>query len=45
LDTDNLRVKWLGAEDAKQEVRGLSAGGREVRVFRAKNHVTCDFLN
>ena len=27
LDTNSLQVKWLGAEDVKQEVRGSSAGG------------------
>jgi len=42
FDTNNLQVEWLGAEKAKQEVRGLSASGREARVFRAKNHVSCD---
>jgi len=35
-------VEWLGAEDVKQDDRGLSAGGREARVFRAKNRLTCD---
>ena len=42
LDTNNLQVEWLGAEDTKQEVRGSSAGGREACVFRVKNHMTCD---
>jgi hypothetical protein len=42
LNTNNLQVWWLGAEDAKQEVRGSSAGGHEACVFRAKNHVICD---
>ena len=42
LDTNSLQVEWLGAEDAKQEVRGSSVGGREARIFRVKNHVTCD---
>jgi hypothetical protein len=36
-----LQVLWIGAEDTKQEVRGSSAGAREVRFFRAKNCVTC----
>ena len=26
-----LQVEWLGAEDAKQKVRGSSAGGCEAR--------------
>ena len=30
LDTSISQVEWLGAEDAKQEIRGSSAGGREV---------------
>jgi hypothetical protein len=30
-DTNSLQVEWLGAEDAKQEIRGSSAGGREAR--------------
>ena len=42
LDTNNLQVEWLGAQDAKQEVRGLSANGHEACVFHMKNHVTCD---
>ena len=42
MDTNSLKVEWLGAEDAKQEVRGLSAGGREACDFRVKNLVTCD---
>jgi hypothetical protein len=37
LDTNNLHVEWLGAEDTKQEVRGSSAGGR-----KAKNHLIYD---
>ena len=40
FDTNSLQVEWLGAEDAKQVVRGLSAGGREARIFRVKNRVT-----
>ena len=31
LDTNSLQVEWLGAEDAKQEIRGSSASGREAR--------------
>ena len=42
LDTNNMQVEWLGAEDTKQEVRGLSVGGREACDFRMKNRVTCD---
>ena len=41
-NTHNLQVKWLGAEDTKQEVRGSSAGGCETPIFRLKNHETCD---
>jgi len=37
-----MQVAWLGAKDAKQDDRGSSAGGREARVFRAKNRLTCD---
>ena len=37
-----LAVEWLGAEDAKQNDRSSSAGGREACVFRAKKLVTCD---
>ena len=36
-------VDWLGDEHAKQEVEGSSAGGREVRIFRAKNCMTYDY--
>ena len=42
LDTNSLQVEWLGAEDAKQEVRGSSVGGREACVFRVKNRVKSD---
>ena len=42
MDTNSLQVEWLGAEDAKQDDRGMSAGGREARFFRAKNRLTCD---
>ena len=42
LNTNSLQVEWLGAEDVKQDDRGSSAGGRETRVFRAKNRLTCD---
>ena len=42
MDINNLQVEWLGAEDTKQDDRGSSAGGREARVFRAKNRLTCD---
>ena len=42
IDTCEYWVEWLGAEDVKQDDRGLSAGGREARVFRAKNRLTCD---
>ena len=42
LDTNNLQVEWLGAEDVKQDDRGSSAGGHEARVFRVKNRLTCD---
>ena len=41
-DTNSLQVEWLGAEDAKQDDRGSSVGGREARGFRAKNRLTCD---
>ena len=41
-DTNSLQVEWLGAEDAKQDDRGSSAGGRETRVFWVKNRLTCD---
>ena len=37
LDTNSLQVEWLGAEDAKQDDRGSSVGGREARDFHAKN--------
>ena len=30
-DTNNLQVEWLEAEDAKQEIRGSSAGVRKAR--------------
>ena len=33
MDTDSLQVEWLGAEDAKQDDRGSSAGGREAHRF------------
>ena len=36
LDTNNLQVEWLGAEDAKQDDRGSSAGGREATRFWRK---------
>ena len=42
MDTNSLQVEWLGAEDVKQDDRGSSAGGREARVLRAKNRLTCD---
>ena len=42
MNTNRLYVEWLGAEDAKQDDRGSSAGGREARVFRVKNRLTCD---
>ena len=42
LDTNSLQVEWLGAEDAKQDDRGSSAGGREARVFWVKNRLICD---
>ena len=42
MDTDNLQVECLAAEDTKQEVRGSRAGGHEACVFRVKNRVTCD---
>ena len=29
LDTNSLLVEWLGAEDAKQDDRGSSVGGRD----------------
>ena len=35
-------MEWLGAEDAKEDDRGLSTDGREARVFRVKNLLTCD---
>ena len=31
LDTNSLQVEWLGTEDGKQEIRGLSTGGHEAR--------------
>jgi len=31
LDTNSLQVEWLGAEDMKQEITGLSAGGHEAQ--------------
>jgi hypothetical protein len=43
-----MNIKWLGRKshleinNSQVEVRGLSAGGREARVFRARNRVTCD---
>ena len=42
LDTNSLQMEWLGAEDAKQDDRGSSVGGREERIFWAKNRLTCD---
>ena len=42
LDTNSLQVEWLGAEDMKKDDRGSSAGGREARIFRVKNRLTCD---
>ena len=40
--TNSLQVEWLGAEDMKKDDRGSSAGGREARIFRVKNRLTCD---
>jgi len=42
LDTNSLQVEWLGAEDVKHDDRGSSFGGREARVFRVKNRLTCN---
>ena len=42
MDTNSLQVEWLGAEDMKKDDRGSSAGGREARIFRVKNRLTCD---
>jgi hypothetical protein len=44
MDTSILQVEGLGDEHVKQEVGGSSVGGREARVFRAKNCVTQDWM-
>jgi hypothetical protein len=44
MDTSSvLQVEWLGDERVKPEVVGSSTGGHEVRIFRAKNRMSCDF--
>jgi hypothetical protein len=42
MDTSILQVEWLGDEQVKQEVKGLSTDGHEAHVFRAKNRCLDD---
>ena len=42
MDTSVLWVEWLGDKRMKPKVVGLSAGGREARVFHPKNCMTCN---